>query len=170
MPGTCPPTMCMACSVTLLPPLPPHRVESVFCEKRDDPTGFTSALRDTELVGKLSSVSSVPSPPPPYPHKACCDCSTPCCFTTGLPGTLHSLHLYLLTPSPSPLPASRPSTTFPFLTCTWSRYTADTVCIGHWSEAGPQPLQACLGAEGISLEFRHVASYLMWFVPVCVCV
>ena len=31
----------------------PHRVEDVFCEKRDDPTSLTSVLQQTELVGLL---------------------------------------------------------------------------------------------------------------------
>lgn len=117
-----------------------HRVEDVFSDKKDDPTSLTSVLHETELVGLLRLLYAMllhDGPPrhsasPPPLPPQTLSISTACLKAIN---NFAILDLHMVQVS-----------------CSWHMQTLVILSL-H---------QACLGAEGISLEFRHVASYLMW--------
>lgn len=117
-----------------------HRVEDVFSDKRDDPTSLTSVLHKTELVGLLRLLYAMLLHDGPPRHSA----------------------------SPPPLPPQTLSISTACLKAINNFAILDlhmvqvSLLIAHTDTCYLSLHQACLGAEGISLEFRHVASYLMW--------
>ena len=166
------------------------RVGDVFSEKRDDPTSLTSVLRDTELVGLLRLLYAMllhdgpprhsSSPPPLPPHTL--SISTACLKAINnfaildlrmvQVGSVYSVSVPPILPFPPFLsslhPPSPPSlSSLPF-------FPPFPPSLSSFPSLSSLSLQTCLGAEGISLEFRHVTSYLMWlghyhFIAVGIC-
>jgi hypothetical protein len=77
---------------------------------------------------------------------------------TELVGLLRMLYAMLLHDGPPRHSSSPP----PLPPHTLSISTASLRAINNFAILDLHMVQSCLGAEGVSLEFRHVSSYLMW--------
>ncbi|XP_031420317.1 S phase cyclin A-associated protein in the endoplasmic reticulum isoform X2 [Clupea harengus] len=119
---------------------------SIFDNKRQDPTGLTVLLRSTDLVGVLHMLYCI------------------------------LLHSYLPEPPHGTVPPSAGTTAAPIMPtttvgCSQEPYTSAVIQVAlqgvrflnSFALLDLAAFQSVLGAEGLSLAFRHIASSLLWY-------
>lgn len=162
--------------------LTPLRVVDVFADKpSDDPTLLTVVFKQTELVGLMQLLYAIllSGGPPRHSHSPPLLTQHTQAISIATIKTLNNaaiLDLKMVQVSVSLV--AEVNDFNPMLTCLLTCYRLNRciqTVILHHSHPITQffSLQACLGAEGISLEFRHIVNYLLWWVTLsseCVCV
>ncbi|XP_076118616.1 S phase cyclin A-associated protein in the endoplasmic reticulum isoform X1 [Alosa pseudoharengus] len=125
---------------------------SIFDNKRQDPTGLTTLLRSTDLVGALHMLycillhSYLPEPP----HGTATSSTTATATTTS--------------GAPTPTPTSA-------ISCSQEPYTPAVIQVAlqgvrflnSFALLDLSAFQSVLGAEGLSLAVRHIVSSLLWY-------
>ncbi|XP_048112173.1 S phase cyclin A-associated protein in the endoplasmic reticulum isoform X5 [Alosa alosa] len=124
---------------------------SIYDNKRQDPTGLTTLLRSTDLVGVLHMLycillhSYLPEPP----HGTATSSTTTATTTSG---------------APTPTPTSA-------ISCSQEPYTPAVIQVAlqgvrflnSFALLDLSAFQSVLGAEGLSLAVRHIVSSLLWY-------
>ncbi|XP_062403053.1 S phase cyclin A-associated protein in the endoplasmic reticulum isoform X2 [Sardina pilchardus] len=129
---------------------------SIFDNKRQDPTGLTTLLRSTDLVGALHMLYCIllHSYLPELPHG-----TNPSSTTTATTAT---------STSTSTSSAGTPTAA---VSCSQEPYTPAVIQVAlqgvrflnSYALLDLSAFQSVLGAEGLSLAFRHIVSSLLWY-------
>ncbi|XP_063053955.1 S phase cyclin A-associated protein in the endoplasmic reticulum [Engraulis encrasicolus] len=137
---------------------------SIFDNKRQDPTGLTALLRSTDLVGVLHMLYCIllHGSPPPDPPAA--PPSTSSGSSTTTPSTVSSSGGGLVLgglATPTSYAVAAPQK--PYTAAVIQVALQGVRFLNSFSLLDLSAFQSVLGAEGLSLAFRHIVSSLLWY-------